>query len=73
MTVTEDGDEDAADCIEVALSFDIPVVEAAGPVDDERILEELGSRVVIDESTVEEAFVAGSEFQNPSRNLNIIC
>jgi len=61
VAMAEDGDEDAADGVEVALAVGVPKVEAVGAVDDEGVIEKIRRRTIVDEGAPQQLFLAGSK------------
>jgi hypothetical protein len=54
MAVAEDGNEDSTDRVEITLSVGVPIIEATGSLDDQRIFQEFRCGLVVDERAAQE-------------------
>src|SRR5678809_687548 len=62
MSMAEAGHKNPADGVEVALTLDVPVVQAVGFVDDQWLLEELGRLLIIDVGVFEKVNLSRCQF-----------
>src|SRR6266478_4478849 len=61
MAMPQTRHKDPADCVKVALALNVPIVKSIGLVNDQRMLEEFGRLLIIDERVFEQIFVARAE------------
>jgi hypothetical protein len=54
VAVAQGSHKNAADGVKIAFPIRIPIIEALRPIDDERILEKGGGRLIIEKGSVEQ-------------------
>ena len=62
MAMAEAHHENSADGVEVALALDVPVVQAVGFVDDQRLIEKFGGLLIVNVGVFEKVDLSWSQF-----------
>src|SRR5260370_36064545 len=62
MPMAEAHHENSADGVEVALAFDVPIVQAVGFIDDQRLIQKFSGLLIINVGVFEKVDLSWSQF-----------